>query len=245
VSPLPALLAYNEGHEPLESHPLSPFVSGTLSAENIHSVNWKMQTKSHWEEIYHTKPADQVSWYQEHSQVSLNIIKRTGVTPQGNIIDVGGGASTLVDDLLAEGFGNLTVLDISGAALRVAQHRMGGRAKAVTWLEADITRVTLPTHHFDVWHDRAVFHFLTRQTDRAQYIETVRSAVKPGGHVIVATFGLDGPLRCSGLNVVRYSPDGLHDEFGRSFELVEHTEEVHHTPFGTEQQFIYCYCRKP
>lgn len=203
-----------------------------------------MQTKPHWETVYTTKSADEVSWYQEHSQVSLNIIKRTGVTPQGNIIDVGGGASTLVDDLFTDGFQNLTVLDVSGAALRIAQERLGNRAVNVTWIEADITRVTLLPHHFDVWHDRAVFHFLTSQTDRARYVETVSSAVKPGGHVIVATFGLNGPLRCSGLDVIRYSPDGLHEEFGTLFELVEHTEEVHHTPFGTEQQFIYCYCRK-
>jgi ubiquinone/menaquinone biosynthesis C-methylase UbiE len=203
-----------------------------------------MQTKPHWETVYTTKSADEVSWFQEHSRVSLDLIKRTGVTKQGGIIDVGGGASTLVDDLLAEDFRNLTVLDISATALHIAQERLGNQAAKVTWLEADITRVALPPSSFDVWHDRAVFHFLTRPEDRERYREGVQVAVKPGGHVIVATFGREGPQRCSGLDVVRYSPEGLHEEFGPSFELVEHTEEVHHTPFGTEQQFVYCYCRK-
>ena len=203
-----------------------------------------MQTKTHWENVYTTKPASEVSWFQEHSEVSLDLIKRTGVSQQSFVIDVGGGASTLVDDLLSDGFENITVLDISAAALHVAQARLAERAQVVTWLEADITRVTLPASHYNVWHDRAVFHFLTRPADRKRYVETVLASVKPGGHVIVATFSLDGPLRCSGLDVVRYSPDGLHEEFGESFLLVEHTQEVHHTPFGTQQQFVYCYCRK-
>lgn len=203
-----------------------------------------MHTKTHWENVYTTKPASEVSWFQEHSEVSLDLIKRTGVMQQGAVIDVGGGASTLVDDLLADGFENLTVLDISASALHVAQTRLAERAQTVTWIEADITQVTLPASHYDVWHDRAVFHFLTRPADRKRYVEAVLASVKPGGHVIVATFSLDGPLRCSGLDVARYSPDGLHEEFGEAFRLVEHTEEAHHTPFGTQQQFLYCYCRK-
>jgi SAM-dependent methyltransferase len=135
-------------------------------------------------------------------------------------------------------------LDISGAALEVARQRLGQLASKVTWLEASITQAELPENFYDVWHDRAVFHFLTRAEDRARYVEAVRLSVKAGGHVIVATFGLEGPLRCSGLDVVRYSPDTLHDEFGSSFELVDTASELHHTPFGTEQKFIYCYCRK-
>ena len=168
-----------------------------------------------------------MSWFQEHSRVSLDLIKRTGIKKQGFVIDVGGGTSSLADDLLSDGFKNITVLDISAAALKVAQARLAQRAAKVTWLEADITKVILPGNHFDVWHDRAVFHFLTRSQDREHYVETVRTAVKQGGHVIVATFGTDGPLRCSGLDVVRYSPDGLHQEFGVAFDLVEHTEEMH------------------
>lgn len=203
-----------------------------------------MQSKAHWENIYQTKDATQVSWFQQHPELSFQLIEHTGVGKTGNIIDVGCGASTLVDDLLVNGYQNITVLDISAAALQVAQQRLGSRAATVTWLEADITQVNLPYRFYDVWHDRAVFHFLTRAEDRKRYVESVQNSVKAGGHVIVATFGLDGPLRCSGLEVVRYSSDSLHDEFGNDFELVDTTNEFHHTPFGTEQKFIYCYCRK-
>ena len=203
-----------------------------------------MQSKSHWENIFATKDVTQVSWFQEHPELSVQFIEQTGVDKTGQIIDVGGGASTLVDDLLANGYDNVTVLDISGAALQVAQQRLGQLASKVTWLEASIIEAELPENFYDVWHDRAVFHFLTRAEDRARYVEAVRLSVKTGGHVIVATFGLEGPLRCSGLDVIRYSPDSLHDEFGDSFEIVDTTSELHHTPFGTEQKFIYCYCRK-
>jgi ubiquinone/menaquinone biosynthesis C-methylase UbiE len=203
-----------------------------------------MQSKSHWENIYETKDATQVSWFQQHPELSLRFIEETRVDKAGQIIDVGGGASTLVDDLLANEYENVTVLDISLAALQVARQRLGSFASRVTWLEADVTQVKLPYRFYDVWHDRAVFHFLTREEDRARYVKAVQHSVKTGGHVIVATFGLEGPLRCSGLEVVRYSPDSLHDEFGNDFELVDTTNELHQTPFGTEQKFIYCYCRK-
>jgi ubiquinone/menaquinone biosynthesis C-methylase UbiE len=203
-----------------------------------------MQSKSHWENVYASKDITEVSWFQQHPELSLQFIEQTGVDKAGQIIDVGGGASTLVDDLLANGYDNVTVLDISGAALQAAQKRLGQLASKVTWLEASIIEVKLPENFYDVWHDRAVFHFLTRAEDRARYVEAVRLSVKTGGHVIVATFGLEGPLRCSGLDVVRYSPDSLHDEFGDSFEIVDTTSELHHTPFGAEQKFIYCYCRK-
>ncbi|MEO6808061.1 MAG: class I SAM-dependent methyltransferase [Isosphaeraceae bacterium] len=201
------------------------------------------QTKAHWEKVYSTKAESEVSWFQEHSEVSLGLIRRTGVDLADAIIDVGGGESRLVDDLLAEGYKDLTVLDISSTALGVARRRLGPLADVVNWIEADATNVVLPAHRFDVWHDRAVFHFLTEADQRARYVQALHHAVKPGGHVIVAAFGPDGPLRCSGLPVVRYSPDRLHDEFGATFNLIEHTSELHHTPFGTEQQFIYCYCR--
>lgn len=203
-----------------------------------------MESKTHWETIYETKDTTQVSWFQRHPELSLQFIRTTGVAKTGQIIDVGGGASTLVDDLLDEGYQNITVLDISKAALDVARHRLGSCADNVTWLEADITRVKLRPQFYDLWHDRAVFHFLTSREGRANYVESVERSVKAGGHVIVATFGLEGPLRCSGLEVVRYSPDRLHDEFGEGFNLVGTTEELHQTPFGTEQKFIYCYCRK-
>lgn len=203
-----------------------------------------MQSKIHWEAIYQTKAPTQVSWYQAHPQLSLDFICRTGVALDAPIIDVGGGASTLVDHLLAEGYANLTVLDISHAALERARERLGDLASKVTWLEQDVTRAELPENQYAVWHDRAVFHFLTDASARARYVQTVRSAVKPGGHVIVATFALDGSPRCSGLDVVRYSAESLHDEFGQEFQLLESAQETHQTPFGTEQKFVYCYCRK-
>jgi 2-polyprenyl-3-methyl-5-hydroxy-6-metoxy-1,4-benzoquinol methylase len=203
-----------------------------------------MENKTHWENIYHTKESAQVSWYQLHPQLSLQYIRNTGADKAANIIDVGGGASTLVDHLLDDGFGQITVLDISKEALEVAIQRLAQRAKLVTWLEADITRADLPQHAYDIWHDRAVFHFLTDPQDRAAYVKTVEHAVKPGGHVIVATFASDGPEKCSGLDVARYDPQSLHDEFGSGFELLDSTHENHQTPFGTEQKFIYCYCRK-
>jgi ubiquinone/menaquinone biosynthesis C-methylase UbiE len=203
-----------------------------------------METKTHWEKVYGTKDSTEVSWFQEHPELSLQFIDRTGVDSSAQVIDVGGGASTLVDDLLSRNYQNITVLDISAAALRVAQERLGSQANAVTWLEADITQVQLPYQFYDVWHDRAVFHFLTRAADRQKYVEAVMHSVKAGGHVIIATFGMDGPSRCSGLEVVRYDPDSLHHEFGSNFDLVHSTSESHETPFGTEQRFIYCYYRK-
>lgn len=203
-----------------------------------------MNTKTHWEHIYETKAPTQVSWYQEHAQYSLQFIQNTGVRRTDQIIDIGGGASTLVDDLITAGFQNISVLDVSARALQLARQRLGARAAEVNWIEADITQVDLPQQAYDLWHDRAVFHFLTRPTDRQHYIYVVRHAVRKGGHVIIATFAPDGPDHCSGLEVVRYSPKSLHDEFGEGFELKHSTRETHHTPFGTEQKFIYCYCRK-
>ena len=202
-----------------------------------------MYGKQHWEHVYETKATDTVSWYQEHAARSLEMIHETGVSKQAAIIDVGGGASTLVDDLLAEGYSDLTVLDLSGAALAAARHRLGALAGKVTWLEADVTRIPLPRHHYDIWHDRAVFHFLTDARDREAYVQRVFHAVKPGGHVIVATFAEDGPEQCSGLPVMRYTADQLHNQFGAAFRLERHSKEAHHTPAGKVQQFVYCYCR--
>jgi len=202
-----------------------------------------MNAKTHWEHIYEIKDPTQVSWYQAHPQFSLEYIRNTGVRKTDHIIDVGGGASTLVDDLLADGFQNISVLDVSGHALQLARQRLAAQAARVNWIEADITQADLSQHTYDVWHDRAVFHFLTQAADRQHYIAAVRKSVRKGGHVIVATFAPDGPDRCSGLEVVRYSPESLHAEFGAGFQVVNSTSETHHTPFGTEQKFIYCYCR--
>jgi ubiquinone/menaquinone biosynthesis C-methylase UbiE len=203
-----------------------------------------MQSKEHWEHVYTTKATDAVSWFQEHARNSLKLIQQTGVPLSAAIIDIGGGASTLVDDLLANGYCNLSVLDLSAAALSAAQSRLGPKASGVNWVVADITKAELPAQSYDVWHDRAVFHFLTTAEDRQAYVQAVLRAVKPGGHVIVATFAEDGPLQCSGLPVMRYNPDELHAQFGEPFTLVHHEKESHQTPFGTAQQFTYCYCRK-
>ena len=203
-----------------------------------------MQSRDHWEKVYTTKASDAVSWFQPHADFSVGLIKTTGVDRDAAIIDVGGGASTLVDDLLADGYTDLTVLDLSAAALAAARQRLGARAAEVKWIAADITRADLPANHYDIWHDRAVFHFLTSPEQRAAYVQAVFHSVKPGGHVIVATFAEDGPEQCSGLPVMRYRADQLHDEFGDAFTLLRHRKEAHHTPSGTVQQFVYCYCRR-
>lgn len=204
-----------------------------------------MGDKTHWENVYKTKPADTVSWFQEHAEHSLALIQSIGDNKSASIIDVGAGASSLVDDLLTDGYGNISVLDLSAEALTVARNRLGGKGCNVEWIVGDICNVDLPAQTYDIWHDRAVFHFLTDPADRRAYVEQVMKSVKPGGHVIVATFGPDGPEKCSGLPVMRYSPDGLHGEFGPSFELIEHASEAHKTPMGIVQHFIYCHCLKP
>jgi len=203
-----------------------------------------MDSKDHWENVYTTKQSDDVSWFQPHAEQSLKIIHDLKLVKSSSILDVGGGASTLVDDLLALGYSDLSVLDLSDAALKVAQVRLGKKSQQVRWLVQDVTQLKLEKHSIDLWHDRAVFHFLTSESDRNKYIRSVLHAVKPGGHVIVATFAQDGPEKCSGLPVKRYSADELHSEFGQPFELLGHEKETHQTPFGTSQSFTYCFCRK-
>lgn len=203
-----------------------------------------MKAQEHWEHVHATKAADQVSWYSPHLIASLEWIERAAASRTVAIIDVGGGQSTLVDDLLRCGYQDITVLDIAPTAIDACRERLGKEAGKVHWLAADITRVKLETSRFDVWHDRAVFHFLTAAEERRAYVRQVARAVKPGGNVIIGTFGPEGPTRCSGLDVVRYDADSLHDEFGPRFRLLESSKELHNTPFGTVQQFLYCYCRR-
>jgi len=203
-----------------------------------------MQSKDHWENVYRSKPETEVSWFQEHAGLSVRLIQESDIPASASIIDVGGGASTLVDDLFEHGYYRITVLDLSAAALSVARKRLGIRADRVIWLEANALEVEFQKHTYDVWHDRAVFHFLTTVEQRQAYVRQVVHAVKPGGVVIVATFAEDGPSICSGLPVMRYSPKELHAEFGKSFELLGHERELHHTPAGKEQKFVYCFCRK-
>ena len=202
-----------------------------------------MREASHWEKVYLTKAPDAVSWYRQHLELSLDLIARVAGRSSASIIDIGGGASTLVDDLLERGYQNLTVMDISPAALTTAKRSLGPIADKVQWLTADVTRTSLPEHEYDVWHDRAVFHFLTAQEDRDRYVSQALHAVKRGGFVIVSTFGPEGPTRCSGLDVKRYDAESLHQQFGGRFRLVESTTELHETPFGTTQQFVYCCCK--
>ena len=197
--------------------------------------------QQHWESVYRNRAADQVGWFQPHAASSLRLIAESADT-NAQIIDVGGGASVLVDDLLDAGYRNLTVLDLAESALAASRKRLGTRSQQVQWIVGDVTRAELPAAHYDVWHDRAVFHFLTDPEDRARYVAQVLKCVKPGGHVIVAAFGPGGPLQCSGLDVVRYAPDALHAEFGAPFQLIKHETEIHHTPAGKEQEFVYCYC---
>jgi ubiquinone/menaquinone biosynthesis C-methylase UbiE len=202
-----------------------------------------MQSKEHWERVYTTRPVTGVSWFQEHAERSLALIRRTGVSRAAPLIDVGGGASTLVDDLVDDGHASITILDLSAAALDAARARLGERSRRVRWVEGDILTVTLDEHAYDLWHDRAVFHFLTSEPDRRAYVRQVLRSVRPGGHVIVATFAEDGPTQCSGLPVMRYSPGELHAQFGSAFALLRQEREEHHTPSGTVQKFVYCYCR--
>jgi SAM-dependent methyltransferase len=197
--------------------------------------------QQHWETVYSNKAADDVSWFQQHAASSLRLIEGCA-DKDAHIIDVGGGASVLVDNLLDAGYRNLTVLDLAESALAASRLRLGERAQSVQWIAADITRAELPAARYDVWHDRAVFHFLTDPADRARYVAQVLKSVKPGGHVIVAAFGPGGPLQCSGLDVMRYAPDALHAEFGAPFRLLGHQTEIHHTPSGQDQEFVYCYC---
>lgn len=202
-----------------------------------------MNGKAHWEAIYSAKAPDEVSWFQASPELSLALIAATGVGKSARIIDIGGGASVLVDRLLDGGFTQVTVLDISAAALARAKQRLGDRAGGVTWMEANVTTAELPGP-FHLWHDRAVFHFLTAAEDRQRYRQAAERAVPPGGHLILATFSLAGPPRCSGLEVVRYSASTLQQELGESFELVETREEIHTTPAKAQQAFLYARFRK-
>jgi 2-polyprenyl-3-methyl-5-hydroxy-6-metoxy-1,4-benzoquinol methylase len=202
-----------------------------------------MDVQTHWEKVYTEKAPDAVSWYRPHLETSLALIEQVAAGCPPSIIDVGGGECTLVDDLLARGYQNITVLDVSQTAIDANRKRLGKASERIHWLVADITKVELQPSAYDVWHDRAVFHFLTATSDRVAYVRQVAHAVKPGGHVIVSTFGPEGPTKCSGLDVVRYDAETLHSEFGVHFRLLGSSKELHRTPFGTVQQFLYCYCR--
>jgi len=198
---------------------------------------------SHWENVYATKGERDVSWFQESPAISLDLIHATGVKADASIIDIGAGASRLVDALLDEGFEAVTVLDLSEKALARSKARLGARSAKVKWIAADVT-AWQPAQAYDLWHDRAAFHFLTDADDRAAYAECVLRAVSPGGHVIIGTFALDGPERCSGLPIVRYDGPSLGRVLGPSFELIESRSHAHHTPSGSIQRFQFSRLRR-
>jgi SAM-dependent methyltransferase len=202
-----------------------------------------MDARSHWENVYASKAPDAVSWYRPHLETSLELIEKVAKAHSTSIIDVGGGESTLVDDLLAHEYSNLSVLDVSPTAIDVTKRRLGHAAERVHWIIGDITNAELSPSAYDLWHDRAVFHFLRSVNERAAYVRQVAKAVRPGGHVLVSTVGPEGPAKCSGLEVVRYDAQSLHAELGVNFRLLESLKELHKTPFGTTQQFLYCLCR--
>jgi SAM-dependent methyltransferase len=203
-----------------------------------------VERKAHWEGVYANRPATELSWYQAVPARSLQLLRDAGAGADTAVIDIGGGDSTFVDAVLAEQLGRVTVLDISGAALARAQARLGARASEVSWIEADVTRVQLPAQAFDVWHDRAVFHFLTRAEDRARYVATAAAALRPGGTLLISTFALEGPTRCSGLEVARYGPEELAWAFGEAFALERSFADVHRTPSGVEQRFTVAVLRR-
>lgn len=198
-----------------------------------------MDAKSHWEAVYSARNSTDVSWYQPSPARSLELLAASGLGEHSAIIDVGGGDSTLVDALVDQRVGHISVLDLSGAALARARERLGTRAGNVTWIETDITRAELPSGAFSHWHDRAVFHFLTAPEDRERYVRVAADAIRPGGTMVLATFASDGPVRCSGLDVAGYSAATLADAMGPGFALRRSLADLHRTPAGVEQRFTY------
>jgi 2-polyprenyl-3-methyl-5-hydroxy-6-metoxy-1,4-benzoquinol methylase len=199
--------------------------------------------KAHWDTVYTTKGENEVSWFQEDPAPSLELIDLAQPTPESAIVDIGGGASRLVDSLVAHGFNRVTVLDVSEAGLEAAKARLGERASQVQWIVADVTR-WYPTQTFDIWHDRAAFHFLTDPADRLAYVTCMKQIIKPAGHVIIGTFALDGPEKCSGLPVNRYDAAGLAKELGGGFVLLDSRRHDHSTPWNSAQRFQFCIFRR-
>jgi len=196
------------------------------------------EIKKHWENVYRNKSPLEVSWYQQNPALSLLLIAHAQTPRNAPIIDIGGGSSTLVDKLYDEDYTNISVLDISGSALAHAKIRLANRADNVRWYEADITGFK-PPYRYAIWHDRAVFHFLTNKLDRQRYVSVLKQALEPGGQIIVMTFAMDGPRQCSGLDIVQYDTDKMTAELGQGFELVETGHDIHFTPAGNQQRFAY------
>lgn len=203
------------------------------------------QRQAHWQNVYQTKGEREVGWFQESPEISLDMIHTAGIRPDASIIDIGGGSSRLVDSLLDAGFSSVSVLDLSENALEISKARLGTRRTKVNWLVADVTSWR-PSQTYDVWHDRAAFHFLTDENDQASYAECVRNAIKLGGFVIIGTFALDGPEHCSGLPVVRHDANSIGKVLGGSFVLSDSRTHDHRTPNGAIQRFQFSrFQRKP
>ena len=200
---------------------------------------FKRNRKDHWDRVYKKLSPSEVGWYQAYPERSLKLVNNTCAATDCRIIDVGGGASNLSEHLLDQGYMKLTVLDISGNSIEKAKSQLGAKSSRITWIAADITKYNF-NEQYDVWHDRAVFHFLTKTEDRKRYISSLNQALKLNGHLIMATFGLDAPPKCSGLSVVRYSPETLQNELGNNFNMVDSFSENHVTPSGIAQNFIFC-----
>lgn len=194
--------------------------------------------RAHWDHVYARRALDEVSWYQAEPTKSLELIHASGAGRDAPIIDVGGGASFLVDRLIQEGYHDLTVLDISSEVLRKLRDRLGPSAESVVLVQADVTEFR-PNRRYTLWHDRAVFHFLVDRAERERYVAVLKQALEVGGHLVIATFGPEGPERCSGLPVQRYAADSLAQTLGADFALVESSLDTHHTPTGASQQFLF------
>jgi 2-polyprenyl-3-methyl-5-hydroxy-6-metoxy-1,4-benzoquinol methylase len=196
--------------------------------------------RQHWDEVYSAKSPTEISWYQPHLELSLALIERVAPSRSATIVDIGGGASTLVDDLILRGYTDISVLDISQTAIQGTKRRLGPSAKQVEWLVGDVCELELAASRYGLWHDRAVFHFLTLPKQRASYVTKAAASIKKKGHLIVSTFGPEGPMRCSGLETARYDTGALEAEFGSSFRLADSQMEWHTTPSARKQQFLYC-----
>jgi len=199
----------------------------------------KRNKKYHWESVYKKHSSTEVGWYQVYPGRSLKLINETGAGTDGSIIDIGGGTSTLAVHLLDQGYKQVTVLDLSGNAIEKAKLQLGEKSNRIHWIEADVTKYSF-IEKYDIWHDRAVFHFLTEAEDREGYKNSLNQALRLNGHLIISTFSLDAPSKCSGLPVVRYNSDALQNEFGNNFTMVEAFAEDHVTPSGVKQNFIFC-----
>lgn len=201
-------------------------------------------TKDHWESVYRTKSADAVSWFSAHLGTSLELLKLAGLGRESRVIDIGAGASTLIDDLLDYGVKSLTAVDISEASLEVARSRLGARAGRVHWIASDVTQLVLPADSIDIWHDRAALHFLVDAEAVRRYVSLAEGAIALGGHAVIGCFAADGPERCSGLPVARRDPRDIAALFASRFKLIESRRETHLTPWGAPQRFAFALLRK-